>query len=108
MERRHGKTFGRVEWRLLARLNAEVDAAPEAFRAGLAAAHLGTSEEQVSDLAALAKLALQAGGRPIAWGTYNDEPYKWVASLDRTPGFWSGGLAFLMTGQDWKDALARP
>ena len=55
----------------------------------------------------LARLALRAGGRPLAWGTYNDEPYRWVARLDRTPGFWTGGVSFLLTGQDWKEALAR-
>ena len=67
---------------------------------------MGTQDEQVSDLAALAKLALKAGGRPISWGSYNDEHYKWVASLDRTPGFWTGGISFLLTGGDWKEALA--
>ncbi len=106
VERRHEKGFGRKDWILLARLHDEIDAAPEAFRATLAAAHMGTPVEQVSDLAALAKLALKAGGRPIAWGSYNDEPYKWVASLDRTPGFWTGGVSFLLTGGDWKEALA--
>ncbi|MBL0311637.1 MAG: hypothetical protein IPP78_02765 [Holophagaceae bacterium] len=106
VERRHEKGFGRKEYLLMARLYGEIDAAPEAFRATLAAAHLGTQEEQIADLAALSKLALLAGGRPIAWGTYNDEHYKWVASLDRTPGFWTGGLSFLLTGGDWKEALA--
>ncbi len=106
VERRHEKNFGRQEFLLMARLHSEIDAAPEAFRATLAAAHLGTQEEQISDLAALAKLALRAGGRPLAWGSYNDEHYKWVASLDRTPGFWTGGLSFLLTGGDWKEALA--
>src|SRR6185503_3210042 len=52
------------------------------------------------------RLALKAGGRPLAWGTYNDEPYRWAARVDRTPGFWTGGVAFLLTGQDWKEALA--
>ncbi|MBL0211209.1 MAG: hypothetical protein IPQ13_09915 [Holophagaceae bacterium] len=106
VERRHEKGFGRQEYLLTARLHGEIDAAPEAFRATLAAAHMGTQDEQVSDLAALAKLALKAGGRPIAWGSYNDEHYKWVASLDRTPGFWTGGLSFLLTGGDWNEALA--
>ena len=106
VERRHEKGFGRKDYLLTARLHAEIDAAPEAFRATLAAAHLGTPDEQVSDLAALAKLAIKAGGRPIAWGSYNDEHYKWVASLDRTPGFWTGGLSFLLTGGNWNEALA--
>ncbi len=106
VERRHAQGFDRPAWLLLARLHGELDAAPEAFRATLAAAHLGSQDEQVADLAALAGLALRAGGRPIAWGTYNDEPYAWVASLDRTPGFWTGGLSFLLTGGDWKEALA--
>lgn len=107
VERRHAAGFDRKAWLLMARLHGEIDAAPEAFRASLAAAHLGTAEEQTADLAALARLALQAGGRPVAWGSYNDEPYRWVADLDRTPGFWTGGLAFLLTGGDWKEALAR-
>ncbi|MFN8011336.1 MAG: hypothetical protein U0P81_08020 [Holophagaceae bacterium] len=107
VERRHSAGFDRKAWLLLARLHGELDAAPEAFRARLAAAQLGTPEEQTADLAALATLALQAGGRPVAWGTANDEPYRWVADLDRTPGFWTGGLSFLLTGGGWKEALER-
>ncbi|MBI3130190.1 MAG: hypothetical protein HYZ13_02425 [Acidobacteria bacterium] len=107
MERRYGRELTRKDQLLLARLHGEIDAVPEAFRARLAAAHLGSAEDQHGDLAALAHLALGAGGRPLAWGTYNDESYKWVASLDRTPGFWTGGLSFLLTGEDWKGALAR-
>ncbi len=106
MDRRYGKDLGRTDQLLMARLLDEIDAAPEAFRATLAAAHLGNGQEQTSDLAALARLALRAGGRPLAWGTYNDESYRWVASVDRTPGFWTGGLSFLLTGQDWKEPLA--
>ncbi|MBK8793354.1 MAG: hypothetical protein IPN59_09385 [Holophaga sp.] len=107
IDRRYGKDLGRKEQLLMARLHTEIDATPEAFRARLAAAHHGSAEEQTADLAALAHLALAAGGRPLAWGTYNDESYKWVASMDRTPGFWTGGLSFLLTGEDWKSALER-
>jgi hypothetical protein len=107
MDRRYGRDLGRREQLLMARLHSEIDAAPEAFRARLAAAQQGSADEQATDLAALAHLALAAGGRPLAWGIYNDEPYKWVASLDRTPGFWTGGLSFLLTGEDWKAALER-
>ena len=107
MERRYESRWTRPEFRLLARLHSELDAAPEAFRATLAGAQLGTAAEQLEDLAALGRLALRAGGRPLAWGSYNDEAYHWVAGLDRTPGFWTGSVAFLLTGQDWKEALAR-
>ncbi|HEX7553797.1 MAG TPA: hypothetical protein VF378_09590, partial [Geothrix sp.] len=107
VDRRYGRDLSRKDQLLMARLHSEIDATPEAFRARLAAAQLGTAEEQMADLAALAHLALGAGGRPLAWGTYNDEAYKWVASLDRTPGFWTGGLSFLLTGGDWKAALER-
>ncbi len=107
VDRRYGKDLTRKDQLLLARLHGEIDATPEAFRARLAAAQLGTPEEQNGDLASLALLALSTGGRPLAWGTYNDESYKWVANLDRTPGFWTGGLSFLLTGEDWKGALER-
>ncbi len=107
VDRRYGQALPRKDQLLVARLHGEIDALPEAFRARLAAAHLGTPEEQTADLAALAHLALGAGGRPLAWGNYNDESYKWVAGLDRTPGFWTGGLSFLLTGEDWKGALER-
>ncbi len=107
VERRHEAGLERAGLLQLARHYAEIDAVPEAFRARLAAAQKGSGEQQQSDLAALARLALEAGGRPLPWGSYNDEPYRWVTRLDRTPGFWTGGLALLLTGQDWKDALAR-
>jgi len=107
VERRHEKSLGRPDELLLSRLYASVDAVPEAFRAALAAAHLGTEAEQTGDLATLADLALRAGGRPLAWGTYNDEAYHWAAAVDRTPGFWSGGVSFLLTGVAWKETLER-
>ncbi len=107
VERRHEAGLDRAGFLQLARHYAEIDAVPEAFRARLAAAQKATAEQQQADLAVLARLALRAGGRALPWGSYNDEPYRWVARLDRTPGFWTGGLAFLLTGQDWKEALAR-
>lgn len=107
VERRYGKDLNRKDQLLMARLHQEIDGIPEAFRARMAAAHQGSPEEQTADLAALAHLALAAGGRPLAWGIYNDESYKWVASMDRTPGFWTGGMSFLLTGEDWKGALER-
>ena len=107
MEWRSGKDLGRTDDLLLARLRSEEDAVPEAFRDTLAAAQQGNADEQAGDLAALANLALRAGGRPLPWGSYNDEPYRWAANADRTPGFWTGGLSFFLTGQNWKDALDR-
>ncbi len=107
VERRYGNDLGRKDDLLLARLRGEVDAVPEAFRDTLAAAQQGSATEQADDLAALASLALKAGGRPLPWGTYNDEAYRWAAATDRTPGFWTGGLSFFLSGQDWKDALDR-
>ncbi|HXC17007.1 MAG TPA: hypothetical protein VNV60_06150 [Holophagaceae bacterium] len=107
VERRYSKDLGRKDDLLLARLRAEVDAIPEAFRDTLAAAQQGNADEQADDLAALANLALRAGGRPLPWGTYNDESYRWAANADRAPGFWTGGLSFFLTGQNWKDALDR-
>jgi len=107
VELRHEKGLDRAGLLLLARLHETIDAVPEAFRARLAAARQGTPAEGTGDLAPLARLALRAGGRPLAWGVYNDAPYRWVARLDRTPGFWTGGLSFLLTGQDWSEALAR-
>lgn len=104
-ERRYEATLTRTDYLLLARIYGEIDAAPEAFRATLAAAHGGSPDEQKSDLAALSRLAIRAGGRPLAWGNYNDETYHWVARVDRTPGFWTGGVSFLLTGLDWKDAM---
>jgi len=105
VERRFEKGLGRQEELTLARLYLGVDAVPEAFRAGLAAAHQGSAEEQAGDLASLAHMALKAGGRPLAWGTYNDEAYRWAAGVDRTPGFWTGGVSFLLTGLPWKETL---
>lgn len=107
VERRYGRDLKRPDWLLLARLRREIDAIPEAFRDRLAAAQQGSEAEQTDDLAALALLALKAGGRPLPWGTFNDESYRWAAALDRTPGFWTGGLSFLLTGQNWKEALDR-
>ncbi|MDR3672009.1 MAG: hypothetical protein P4L36_14270, partial [Holophaga sp.] len=107
VERRYGKDLDRPGLLLLARLYGELDAVPEAFRAALAAAHAGSAGEQTGDLASLSRLALRAGGRPLAWGTYNDESYRWVANLDRTPGFWTGAVAFLLTGVPWKETLDR-
>jgi hypothetical protein len=107
MERRYEAGLDRQGHLLLARLHGEIDAVPEAFRATLSAAHQAGTEEQTGDLATLARLALRAGGRPLAWGSYNDEAYRWVAQMDRTPGFWTGGVSFLLSGQDWKDALER-
>ncbi len=107
VERRYETSFDRAAWRLLARLHDEVDAVPEAFRATLAASAGAAAAEQAGDLATLAHLALRAGARPLPWGTYNDEPYRWVARVDRSPGFWTGGVSFLLTGQDWQEALAR-
>ncbi len=107
VERRYEDRFDRAAFLLLARLHGEVDSVPEAFRAALGAAQLGTPEERVSDLPDLARLALRAGSRPLAWGRYNEEAYRWLARIDRTPGFWTGGLSFLLTGQDWSQALAR-
>lgn len=106
VERRYESGFDRGGWLLVGRLQEILDNTPEAFRARLAAAHLGAPAEQTADLAPLSRLAIHAGGRALAWGTYNDEPYRWVARLDRTPGIWSGGLSFLLTGQDWTEALA--
>jgi hypothetical protein len=107
IERRYEDSVGRNELLLLARLHGEIDAVPEAFRDLLSAAARGTAAQQNDDLAALVRLALRAGGRPLAFGVYNDEPYRWIARIDRTPGFWTGGLSFLLTGQDWKEALTR-
>jgi hypothetical protein len=106
VERRYGDALDRPGQLLVCRLYESYDAAPEAFRAALAAAHQGDPGQQNDDLARLTRLALQAGGRPLAWGTYNQETYRWVAALDRTPGFWTGALSFLLTGVEWKETLA--
>jgi hypothetical protein len=105
MERRHEPSLTRDQHLLLSRLYTEVDAAPEAFRAALAAAHLGDSKSQQEDLARLAHLALQAGGRPISIGITNDEAYRWAAQVDRAPGFWTGALSLLLTGSDFEYSL---
>ena len=105
VERRHEAGFDRGGFLLLSRLHSEIDAVPEAFRARLAAASKATAAQQADDLAALSRLALRAGARPLGWGAYDDEPYRWVARVDRTPGFWTGGVAFLLTGAEWKQAL---
>lgn len=107
IERRYESGLDRSGLLLVARLHAEIDAVPEAFRARLAAASRASTQEQQLDLAALARLALRAGARPLGWGTYNDEPHRWVARIDRTPGFWTGGVSFLLTGADWREALER-
>jgi hypothetical protein len=106
IERREERRSKAGDLHLMARLWSEIDATPEAFRAALSASQAGSADEQTAALAPLARLALRSGGRALAWGTYNDEPYRWAARLDRTPGFWTGGLSFLLTGQDWKEALA--
>lgn len=107
MDRRYQKGLDRAGWALLSSLYAEIDAVPEAFRARLAAAAFSDAKAAQSDLAELARLALRAGGRPLAWGNYSDADYRWVARMDPTPGFWTGGLTLLLTGQDWSEALAR-
>lgn len=107
VEGRHEDAVDRDGFRLLSRLHGELDAVPEAFRAGLAASQLGTDADRVTDLPGLARLALRAGSRPLAWGRYGDEAYRWLARVDRSPGFWTGGLSFLLTGQDWDEALTR-
>lgn len=107
IDRRHQKTLDRAGWALVSMLYAEIDAVPEAFRARLAAATFADGRTAETDLAELTRLALRAGGRPLAWGSYSDADYRWVARMDPTPGFWTGGLSVLLTGQDWNEALAR-
>src|SRR5262249_12704015 len=87
VERRYEKGLDRAGWLTLARLHAEIDAVPEAFRARLAAAQ-GKGADAEADLGALARLALRAGGRALAWGTYNDEPYRLFARLAPPPRLW--------------------
>ncbi len=106
VELRHGASLAREGRLVLARLFEALDAIPEAFRSRLAAATFGTEAEQLDDLAELARLALAAGSRPIAWGVLNDEPYRWAARTDVTPGFTTAGLSFLLTGLAPEDALA--
>lgn len=106
VERRHAAGFDRPAWLLASGLWDSIDAVPDAFRARLAAAAAGSTEERLEDLEALTRLALKAGGRPLAWGTYNDEAYRWAARLDVTPGFLTGGLSLLLTGFDRERSLA--
>ncbi|MBK9372963.1 MAG: hypothetical protein IPN03_04365 [Holophagales bacterium] len=106
VELRHGPGLAREGRLVLARLFEALDAIPEAFRSRLAAATSGTEAERLDDLAELARLALAAGSRPIAWGVLNDEPYRWAARTDVTPGFTTAGLSFLLTGLAPVDALA--
>ncbi len=106
VELRHEAGFARADRLVLARLFEALDAIPEAFRSRLAAAASGTASEQLDDLASLARLALAAGSRPIGWGTLNDEPYRWAARADVTPGFATAGLSFLLTGFAPGEALA--
>jgi hypothetical protein len=105
MELRYGQNFGRDQYLLLGRLYAEVDAIPEAFRATMGAAQLGDSKAQLGDLARLGHLALQSGSRPLSIGVYNDEPYRWAAQIDRTPGFWTGAISFFLTGANLEASL---
>ena len=107
IDRRYQKDLDRAGWALLSSLYSDIDAVPEAFRARLAAATFGEANAAEADLAELTRLALRAGGRPLAWGNYSDADYRWVARMDPTPGFWTGGLTLLLTGQDWSEALSR-
>ena len=107
IDRRYQKDLDRGGWLLLSSLYSEIDAVPEAFRARLAAATFADTKAAETDLAELTRLALRAGGRPLAWGNYSDADYRWVARMDPTPGFWTGGLSLLLTGQDWTEALSR-
>jgi len=107
VDRRFQKDLGRAGWALVSALYSEIDAVPEAFRARLAAATFADSKSAESDLAELTRIALRASGRPLAWGHYSDADYRFVARMDPTPGFWTGGLSLLLTGQDWTEALGR-
>ncbi len=107
LDRRYQKDLDRAGWALVSSLYSEIDAVPEAFRARLAAATFADPKAAEADLAELTRLALRAGGRPLAWGNYSDADYRWVARMDPTPGFWTGGLSLLLTGQDWGEALSR-
>lgn len=107
IDRRYQKDLDRAGWALVSALYSEIDAVPEAFRARLAAATFADPKAAEADLAELTRLALRAGGRPLAWGNYSDADYRWVARMDPTPGFWTGGLSLLLTGQDWGEALSR-
>ncbi len=107
IDRRYQKSLDRAGWSLLSSLYSEIDAVPEAFRARLAAASFADAKAAESDLVELTRLSLRAGGRPLAWGSYADADYAWIARMDPTPGFWTGGLSLLLTGQDWGEALRR-
>src|SRR5262249_58400488 len=78
VERRHESGFDRAAWLLVGRLYGEIDAVPEAFRARLAASAKATPDQQADDLEALARLALRAGGRPLAWGAFAHRPHPLV------------------------------
>lgn len=107
IDRRYQKSLDRAGWVLLSSLYSEIDAVPEAFRARLAAATYAEARADDADLAELVRLSLRAAGRPLAWGNYSDADYRWIARMDPTPGFWTGGLSLLLTSQDWNEALAR-
>lgn len=108
VERRHEKSFDRRAWELDSQLWRSINAVPEAFRARLAAAASKetTREQKLEDLAHLSNLAFKAGARPLPWGTYADESYRWAARLDVTPGFVTGGLSLLLTGFEREAALS--
>ena len=106
VELRHEAVLAREGRLVLAKLFEALDAIPEAFRSRLAAAASGTEAGRLDDLADLGRLALAAGARPIAWGMLNDEPYRWAARTDVTPGFTTAGLSFLLTGLGPEEALA--
>ncbi len=106
VELRHESRFNRESAVLMSRLWEAIDAIPEAFRSRLMGSKGASEKEQQDDLAALSALALRAGSRPLPWGLYNDEAYKWASRIDVTPGFFTGGLSFLLTGWSGKEALA--
>ncbi|MBL8112520.1 MAG: hypothetical protein JNK60_06520, partial [Acidobacteria bacterium] len=103
---RHESTASPADLRLVSSLFGALDAVPEAFRTRLAAAKGSSKDDQLGDLAELSVLALRAGSRPLAWGVYGEEPYRWAARVDVTPGFSTGALSFLLTGFDGESALS--
>lgn len=103
---RHLGSVDRKGAMLLAQLYEGLNAVPEAFRTRLASSRNANEKEKLDDLAALASLALKAGSRPLAWGQFNEEPYRWAARIDVTPGFFTGGLSLLLTGFDGKASLS--
>lgn len=107
IDRRYQGSLDQAGWSLVSSLYSEIDAVPEAFRARLAAATFSNAKSAETDLIELVRLALRAGGRSLAWGNYADADYRWVARMDPTPGFWTGGLSLLLTGEDWGEALSR-